>query len=73
MDNGVFKIFSVKSPLGHYYVQEMPGYCRVGRDFAIMKDRRQYVWRRYSDPEKAIVDLLRDLLRQYEAPKLDLK
>lgn len=71
MDSGVYKIFSVKTPLGHYYIQEMPGYCGIGRDFAIMKDRRQHVWKRFNDAEQAIVYLLKDLLRHYEAPKID--
>lgn len=71
MDSGIYKIFSVKTPLGYYYIQEMPGYCGIGRDFAIMKDRRQYVWRRFNDAEQAIVYLLKDLLQHYEAPKID--
>lgn len=72
MDNGIYKIFSVKTPLGHYYVQEMPGYWGMGRDFVIMKDRRQYISTRYKDADKAIVDLLKVLLQHYEAPKIQL-
>lgn len=70
MADGVFKIFSAKTPLGHYYVQEMPGYFGLGRDFVIMKDRRQLNGRRYESADKAIVDLLKLLLQHYEAPKI---
>lgn len=70
MDSGVYKIFSVKTPLGHYYIQEMPGYWNMGRDFLIMKDRRQHRGKRYKDAELAIIDLLKELLQHYEAPKI---
>lgn len=70
MDSGVYKIFSVKTPLGHYYVQEMPGYWSMGRDFVIMKDRRQLTGIRYQDADKAVVDLLKIILQQFDAPKL---
>lgn len=70
MDSGTYKIFSVKTPLGHYYVQEMPGYWNLGRDYVIMKDRRQLRGKRYKNATDAIVDLLRGLLQYYEAPKI---
>lgn len=71
MDSGIYKIFSVKTPLGHYYVQEMPGYWGMGRNFVVMKDRRQHWSKRYDNAEKAIADLLRALLQYYEAPKIN--
>lgn len=70
MDNGIYKIFSVKTSLGHYYVQEMPGYWGIGRDFVIMKNRRQHGGTRFKEAEKAIAYLLRELLQYYEAPKI---
>lgn len=56
--------------MGHYYVQEMPGYWGMGRDFVIMKNRRQHRGTRYKIAEEAIMDLLRELLQYYEAPKI---
>lgn len=70
MDSGIYKIFTVKTPLGTYYVQEMPGYWGVGRHFVIMKNRRQLRNKRYDKCNEAIVDLLRILLQDYEAPEI---
>lgn len=64
MDSGIYKIFSVKTPLGHYYVQEMPGYYGVGRDYAVMKDRKQLCCTRYRTCRDAVEWLLAYLSRE---------
>ena len=72
MDSGIHKIFSMKTQYGHYYVQEMPGYGGIGRDFVVMRNRKQYVYKRYKDADTAIVDLMELVLHLFKSYKLDL-
>lgn len=70
---GVHKVYSVFDEHGnHYYVQEMPGYWNMGRDYAVMKNRKRY----YAGRFRALVDakrwLLQQLLRDLDQPLLDL-
>ena len=67
MDSGIYKVFSVKTPLGHYYVQEMPGYCGIGRDYVVMKDRKQLCLTRYRTCREAVAWLLAYLCRELSA------
>ena len=64
MDSGVFKLFSVKCSTGHYYVQEMPGYCGLGRDYVVMKNRKQLYTTRYKTCREAVACLLAYLSRE---------
>lgn len=68
----VCKVFSVKDANHHYYVQEMPGFWGMGRDFVVMKDRRRLYAKRWKDPKSAISWLLSYLLRELGQPELDL-
>lgn len=68
----VVKVFSIKDAAHHYYVQEMPGFWGIGRDFVVMKDRRRLYAQRWKDQESAIRWLLSYLLRELGQPELDL-
>lgn len=68
----VVKVFSVKDASHHYYVQEMPGFWGIGRDFVVMKDRRRLYAQRWKDSESAIRWLLSYLLRELDQPELYL-
>lgn len=67
-DGNICKIMVVKTKIGTYYVQEMPGWCDFGRRFVIMKDRRQYQTRNYENSDAACAAMLeavrRDVLKQ---------
>lgn len=67
MDSGVHKLFSVKCSKGHYYVQEMPGYWNYGRDYVVMKDRRQLSSTRHKTCREAVAWLLAYLSRELSA------
>ena len=63
MDSGGHKLFVVKDGPHTYYVQEMPGYYGVGRDYAVMKDRKRYYAGRFAHVDLAIEWLLKQLLQ----------
>lgn len=67
-DGNICKVMVVKTKLGTYYVQEMPGWWQRGRRFVIMKDRRQYQYRDYDNCNAACAAMLeavrRDVLKQ---------
>ena len=67
MDSGVHKLFSVKCSHGHFYVQEMPGYWNLGRDYVVMKDRKQLCTNRYKTCREAVAWLLAYLSRELSA------
>lgn len=68
----IVKVFSVKDANHHYYVQEMPGFWGVGRDFVVMKDRRRLYAKRWEDRKSAIRWLLSYLQCELGQPELDL-
>lgn len=70
MGRGVYKLFSVKCSMGHYYVQEMPGWFDIGRDYVVMKDRRQLNGTRYRTCREAVAWLLAYLSRELSAETL---
>lgn len=57
---------------GHtYYVQEMPGMWRCGRDFAIMKDRKKWYINRYKTEKEAVSFMLRAILRELDQQEME--
>ena len=70
--DGVHKVFVVRDRSHKYYVQEMPGPWGIGRDYAIMKDRKRLYYGRMETAENAKRWLLQYLLRELEAMTLDL-
>ena len=70
MDSGVHKLFSVKCSTGHYYVQEMPGYWDIGRDYVVMRNRRQLSGTRHRTCREAVAWLLAYLSRELSAETL---
>lgn len=67
----IAKVFAVKDTRHTYYVQVMPGFYDMGRDFAIMKDRKRLYFGRMKDQRQAIGWLLKYLTEQNER-QLDL-
>ena len=66
----VVKVFSVRDGVHHYYVQEMPGFWGLGRDFVVMKDRRRLYAERFKTARKAVAWLLAYLCREISAETL---
>lgn len=57
-ETGVVKLMSVKLGSDKYWVQEMPGYCGIGRNYAVMKNRRQLNSIRYQSAREAAAWLI---------------
>ena len=73
MSDGIVKVFSIKDGGHHYYIQEMPGYWSLGRDYAVMKNRKRLHSSRFNSRQRAIVWLLKLLVQDYEKQmELDL-
>lgn len=70
--NSVIKVFVVKDGAHTYYIQEMPGYWGLGRDYAVMKDRKKLYGGRIRSLDDAKRWLLLQLIRDLEQQKLDL-
>ena len=70
--NSVIKVFVVKDGAHTYYIQEMPGYWGLGRDYAVMKDRKKLYGGRMRSLDDAKRWLLLQLIRDLEQQKLDL-
>jgi hypothetical protein len=66
----VVKVFSIKDAAHNYYVQEMPGYWGIGRDFVVMKDRRRLYAGRFKTAREAVVWLIAYLTRELNAELL---
>lgn len=66
----VIKVFSVKDASHHYYVQEMPGYWGLGRDYTVMKDRRRLYAGRFKTAREAVAWLIAYLTRELNAELL---
>ena len=56
--NSVVKVFVVKDGGHTYYVQEMPGSWGLGRDWAVMKNRRRLYLGRFTNKKDAVCWLL---------------
>ena len=65
-EGSVVKVFSIKDGNRHYYVQEMPGPWGMGRDWAVMKDRRRLYQQRFRSKKDAVCWLLGYVQREYE-------
>ena len=72
MDEKIKKIISIGMAGHRYYVQEMPGFCNLGRDYAVMKDRKRLHTARFNSRKDAVLWLLSYLSRELEAPELAL-
>lgn len=72
MDEKIKKIISIGMGGHRYYVQEMPGYWNLGREYAAMKDRKRLHRERFFDQKNAVLWLLSYLSREISAPELDL-
>lgn len=73
MDELIKKIISIGMDGHRYYVQEMPGYWNLGRDYAVMKDRKRlYYGGRFKSRKDAVLWLLSYLSREVESPELEL-
>lgn len=62
----IAKVFTVKDSRNTYYVQVMPGYCSLGRDYMVMKDRKQLCYTRFKTSKEAIGWLLAYLCRSLD-------
>lgn len=71
-EKSVVKVFVVKDGAHTYYIQEMPGYWGIGRDYAVMKDRKKLYGGRMSSLDDAKRWLLLQLIRDLEQQTLDL-
>lgn len=72
MDEIIKKVFSLSWRGHRYYVQVMPGYLGMGRDYAIMKDRKRLYGERFHNEKDATLWLLSYLSRELEAPELEM-
>lgn len=72
MDEKIKKIISIGMGGHRYYVQEMPGYWNLGRNYAVMKDRKRLHQARFNSHKDAVLWLLSYLSRELEAPALEL-
>lgn len=70
MDEQIKKIISIGMGGHRYYVQEMPGYWNMSRDYAVMKDRKRLHAERFKSRKDAVLWLLSYLSREVEAPEL---
>lgn len=71
-NKSIVKVFSIKDGNHHYYVQEMPGFYGIGRDYAIMKDRERFYYGRMRTRQEAISWLLKRLLVEMGQRTIDL-
>lgn len=72
MDEIIKKIFSLRWRGHRYYVQVMPGYWNMGRDYAEMKDRKRLYAGRFKNERLAVLWLLGYLRQELEAPELEM-
>lgn len=72
MDEKIKKIISIGMGRHRYYVQEMPGYWNLGRDYAVMMDRKRLHAERFNSRKDAVLWLLSYLSRELEKPELEL-
>lgn len=63
-ESSIYKVFVVKDGKHTYYVQEMPGSWGMGRDYAVMKDRKRLYAGRFDSKDKAVTWLLKHLLQE---------
>lgn len=61
-ENSIIKVLTIKENGHCYYVQEMPKTYNLGRDFAVMKDRKRLTPLRFDRYEEAKAWLLKRLL-----------
>lgn len=69
-ETGIVKIMTVKIGSDKYWVQEMPGYYNYGRDYAVMKNRRQLSNSRYRSARDAAGWLIAYLTRELNAEQI---
>lgn len=72
MEEKIKKIISIGMNGHRYYVQEMPGYWNLGRDYAVMMDRKRLHLARFNSRKDAVLWLLSYLSRELEQPELEL-
>lgn len=60
----IIKLFVVKTERHTYWVQEIPGYMGMGRDFVVMKNRRRLYAERFKKAQPAVAWLLGYLSRE---------
>lgn len=72
MDEKIKKIISIGMGGHRYYVQEMPGFWNLGRDYAVMMDRKRLHAGRFNSRKDAVLWLLSYLSRELEQPELEL-
>lgn len=72
-NKSVVKVFAVKWRGHHYYVQEMPGMWRCGREFAVMKDRERWYYGRFKTEKEAVGWCLAALCRELSQEQLELE
>lgn len=71
MDVKIKKIISIGMNGHRYFVQEMPGYWNLGRDYAVMMDRKRLHAKRFNSRKDAVLWLLSYLSRELNTQELD--
>lgn len=67
----VRKVFTAKWGGHTWYVQQMPGMWQLGRDYAVMKDRRRIYYGRFKTEREAVAWCLAALCRELKQQKID--
>lgn len=70
-DVGLFKVFSVRTKKGNYYVQRMTSKWDGNEFFRVMKDRKCICCSDFDEEERAIAYLLGYLRGEFCYPEID--
>lgn len=69
-ETGIVKLMSVKLGEDKYWVQEMPGYYGMGRNYSVMKNRKMLSHSRYKTARDAAAWLIAYLTRELTAEQI---
>lgn len=71
-ERSIIKVLTIKECGRTYYVQSMPGYGGLGRNYAVMRDRERFYYGRFDTYGSAKAWLLKRLLTDMGQRAIDL-